>query len=53
MADLFLSPPLSMIDIENLEELSNKFSFNYTAIIDKKEINKKNRNSKIEIVLNK
>lgn len=51
--DLFLSPPLSMVDIENLEELSSSLNFNYNAIIDKNEINKKNRNSKIEIFLSK
>ena len=51
-ADLFLAPPLSTLDILKLEELTQKFDFYYTAITIKEKINRKNRNSKLEITLN-
>lgn len=51
IAEIFLAPPLSTNDILGLEELSAKMNFNYNAISNKEQINRKNRNSKIEIFL--
>lgn len=51
VAQLYLAPPLSTNDIKGLEELSGKLNFFYNAISDKTKINKKNRNSLIEISL--
>ena len=51
MAKLYLAPPLSMHDLVALEELSDKHNFTYNAISDKEKINRKNRNSLIEIFL--
>ena len=51
VAQLYLAPPLSTNDIKGLEELSVKLNFFYNAISDKTKINKKNRNSLIEISL--
>ena len=51
VAKLFLAPPLSTSDLSGLEELSNKLSFNYNAISSKEKVNRKNRNSLIEIFL--
>lgn len=52
IAELYLSPPLSLTDIEKLETLSSNLNFYYNAISDKQKINISNRNSKIEIKLN-
>ena len=52
IAELYLSPPLSLTDIEKLEILSSSLNFYYNAISDKQKINIPNRNSKIEIKLN-
>ena len=49
--DLFLAPPLSIIDIQNLENLSKSMNFRYNAISSKEQINRQDRNSKIEIFL--
>lgn len=49
--DLFLAPPLSIIDIQNLEELSKSMNFRYNAISNKEQVNRQDRNSKIEIFL--
>ncbi len=51
IAKLYLAPPLSTADIVGLEELSEKYNFAYNAISDKEKVNKKNRNSLIEIFL--
>lgn len=51
VAQLYLAPPLSTNDIKGLEELSGKLNFFYNAVSDKTKINKKNRNSLIEISL--
>lgn len=51
VAEIFLAPPLSLPDITNLEELSEKLNFKYNAISSKEKINRKNRNSKIEIII--
>ena len=51
VAQLYLAPPLSTNDIKGLEELSAKLNFFYNAVSDKTKINKKNRNSLIEISL--
>ena len=51
IAKLYLAPPLSLKDIEGLEELSSKLNFRYNAISDKEQISIKNRNSLIEIFL--
>lgn len=51
-AELYLAPPLSTTDIANLETLSNDLVFNYNAISSKEKVNRKGRNSKIEISLN-
>ena len=51
VAQLYLAPPLSTNDLKGLEELSSKMNFVYNAISDKSKINKKNRNSLIEITL--
>ena len=51
VAQLYLAPPLSTNDLKGLEELSSELNFFYNAISDKTKINKKNRNSLIEISL--
>ena len=51
-ADLYLAPPLSTTDIANLETLSSDLMFHYNAISSKEKVNRKGRNSKIEIYLN-
>ena len=51
VAQLYLAPPLSTNDLKGLEELSSSMNFFYNAISDKTKINKKNRNSLIEISL--
>lgn len=51
VAQLYLAPPLSTNDIKALEELSAKLKFGYNAISDKEKVNRKNRNSLIEIFL--
>ena len=51
VAQLYLAPPLSTNDLKGLEELSSNMNFFYNAISDKNKINKKNRNSLIEISL--
>ena len=51
VAQLYLAPPLSTNDLKGLEELSGELNFFYNAISDKTKINKKNRNSLIEISL--
>lgn len=51
VAQLYLAPPLSTNDLKGLEELSSGMNFYYNAISDKTKINKKNRNSLIEISL--
>ena len=51
-ADVYLAPPLSTSDIAGLQTLTEKYSFTYNAISSKEKINRKNRNSKIEILLN-
>ena len=51
IAELYLAPPLSTNDLKELEELSSKLDFGYNAISDKEKVNKKNRNSLIEIFL--
>lgn len=51
VAQLYLAPPLSTNDLRGLEELSSELNFFYNAISDKTKINKKNRNSLIEISL--
>jgi len=51
IAQLYLAPPLSTNDLKGLEELSSKLSFRYNAISDKVKVNRKNRNSLIEIFL--
>lgn len=51
-AELFLAPPLSLTDLKQLEELSSNLSFTYEAVSSKEKVNKKNRNSKIIIILN-
>jgi len=48
--NIYLAPPLSIKDIEFLEKLTKKYSFTYSAI-SSKDINRQNRNSKIEITL--
>ena len=53
MEILFLAPPLSITDIENLENLTTRYNFSYSVISDREKINRKNRNSKIEIYLNR
>lgn len=50
-ADIYLAPPLSTSDITGLQILTEKYDFAYNAISSKEKINKKNRNSKIEIFL--
>ncbi len=50
-AQLFLAPPLSTNDLKGLEELSSKLGFGYNAISSKEKVNRKNRNSLIEIFL--
>lgn len=50
-AQLFLAPPLSTNDLKELEELSSRLDFGYNAISDKGKVNRKNRNSLIEIFL--
>lgn len=50
-AELYLAPPLSINDLKSLEELSSKLKFGYNAISDKEKVNRKNRNSLIEIFL--
>ena len=52
-AIMFLAPPLSITDIENLENLTTRYNFSYSVISDREKINRKNRNSKIEIYLNR
>ena len=52
MAEIYLSPPLSTSDLAGLEELTLKHKFRYNAISSKEEVKRKNRNSKIEIMLN-
>lgn len=52
-AIIFLAPPLSITDIENLENLTTRYNFSYSVISDREKINRKNRNSKIEIYLNR
>ncbi|MBR1376692.1 MAG: type IV secretory system conjugative DNA transfer family protein [Bacilli bacterium] len=49
IAELYLAPPLSLPDITMLEELSTKYKFIYTIISSREKIDRKNRNSKIEI----
>ena len=51
IAQLYLAPPLSTNDIKGLEELSMNLDFGYNAISDKEKIDRKNRNSLIEIFL--
>ena len=51
VALLYIAPPLSTNDLKGLEELSGSMNFFYNAISDKTKINKKNRNSLIEISL--
>ena len=51
-ANLFLAPPLSNNDILNLQLLTEKYPFYYNAICSRERINRKNRNSKLEIILN-
>lgn len=51
-ADVYLAPPLSTSDIAGLQTLTEKYNFTYNAISSKEKINRKNRNSKIEIFLN-
>ena len=51
IAQLYLAPPLSTNDIKGLEELSMSLDFGYNAISDKEKIDRKNRNSLIEIFL--
>lgn len=51
IAQLYLAPPLSTSDLVGLEELSSKLNFKYNAISDKEKVNRKNRNSLIEIFL--
>ena len=53
IANIYLVPPLSLVDIANLEELSDRLNFKYNAISDREKINKKNINSLIEIYLDK
>lgn len=48
-ADVYLAPPLSTSDIALLQSLTEKYHFTYNAISSKEKINRKNRNSKIEI----
>jgi len=50
-ANIYLSTPLSVYDISNLETLSSDLNFKYIAISNKEEINRKNRNSKIRIFI--
>lgn len=50
-ADVYLAPPLSTSDIALLQSLTEKYHFTYNAISSKEKINRKNRNSKIEIFL--
>lgn len=52
MAEIYLSPPLSMNDITGIEKLTEKMNFIYNAVSSKEKIKRKNRNSKIEIFLN-
>lgn len=52
IAEIYLAPPLSTADILKLEDISNKMNFTYNAISDKLKVNRKNRNSKIEIIIN-
>jgi len=52
-AVLYLAPPLSTSDITGLETLTSTLNFHYDAISSKEKVNRKNRNSKIEIFLNK
>ena len=51
LAKLYLAPPLSINDLKELEELSSKLNFGYSAISDKEKVNRKNRNSLIDIFL--
>lgn len=51
-AELYLAPPLSTPDLVSLDELSRNMSFTFNAISIREQINRKNRNSKIEIFLN-
>ena len=51
-ADIYLAPPLSNNDILELQSLSEEYSFTYNAISSREKINRKNRNSKLEILLN-
>ena len=51
IAQLYLAPPLSTNDLKELEELSSKLDFFYNAISDKGKVNRKNRNSLIEVFL--
>ena len=50
-AQLFFSSLLSTNDLKGLEELSSKLGFGYNAISSKEKVNRKNRNSLIEIFL--
>jgi hypothetical protein len=47
IALLYIAPPLSINDLNKLEELSNELNFVYNAISDKKKINMRNMNSLI------
>lgn len=51
-AVIYLAPPLSTSDITGLETLTSSLNFHYDAISSKEKVNRKNRNSKIEIFLN-
>ena len=51
-AVMYLAPPLSTSDITGLETLTSTLNFHYDAISSKEKVNRKNRNSKIEIFLN-
>ncbi len=49
--DLYLSSIMSNVDILQLTTLSEHMNFNFSIISNKEKINRKNRNSKIEIYL--
>lgn len=51
-ANLYLSSIMSNYDLLMINSLSDKMRFHFTVVSSKEQINKKNRNSKIEIYLN-
>lgn len=51
VAQLFLASTISTADLVGLENLSGKFNFKYNVVSDKEKVNRKSRNSLIEVFL--